>query len=301
MKKIIKMISTMLVISILMCGCGIVDNNVISNILDNIVGDNVQNDITNGTDATTGANYELFSYDGVTVSVDKTSITDESIILKVDNTTNKDLIITCDAAAINHYMENASLYGTIKARKREDIKLYFSENILERSGMKEVGLIDLWLIVREADTKDKLYVSDKIVIETDAAENMDVVVLDEGCEIYNKDNLRVVAKEVVYDEKYDTTSLEMFIENNTEQNVFVGEWSVKINGCDVNGVFFEEVRPQKMDIHKLKFYESSLDLAGITDVSQIKEIEIELRITRENPVTGEKSTEYTEPIILNFN
>lgn len=301
MKKIIKMISTMLVISILMCGCGSVDNNVIRNIFDNIVGDNVQNDITNGTDATTGADYELFSYDGVTVSVDKTSITDESMILKVNNTTNKDLIITCDAAAINHYMVDASLYGTIKARKQEDIKLYFSEGILARSGMKEVGLIDLWLIVHEADTKDKLYVSDKIVIETDAAENMDVVVLDEGCEIYNKDNLRVVAKEVVYDEKYDTTSLEMFIENNTEQNVFVGEWSVKINGCDANGVFFEEVRPQKMDIHKLKFDESSLDSAEITDVSQIKEIEIELRITRENPVTGEMSAEYTEPIILNFN
>lgn len=301
MKKITKLVLTLLIFSLVLVGCGSSDDNKINDIVGENSGSTVESDTDNVAEDITDDNasaeaeeelFEVFSHNNLTISTDKKfTITDVGIefALWIDNATEQNLTVMCEGAAVNLYMvDEESFIGDVEAGTKAKIDGIITKASLERSEIEEVAQLDLWLKIYDPATMDDFCDISKISIETEAAERIEVVELDEGTQIYNNNDIRIVTKGIVKDDALGTW-LEIYIENNTDKQIAVTAKNVKVNGTDTEVLMYGHVYPQRMSVENLQFYNSALIVDGTN------EIVFELQIVEKNPTS---IIDKTEPITV---
>lgn len=314
MKKSIKLFVALLIFSVFALGSGSSNGGKIKDVVNEQNQGTTQNDnnetTTNVTDekeetsqdskeeqkpqgSITIEEQELFSYNGLTLTA--TEYVDDSwgegVKILVNNETDKKLTVSCYTSIVNNYMTDASFYSTVAAGKKANESLTFYDESLERSGIDTIGQMELYFEVYETETYDTFYESDIIVIKTSAYDDMQIKKMDDGQELYNKNGIKIVGRELAEDE-YMGTSLVLFIENNTGDNIVVSTENVSVNGYMVSSFMYGDVSAGKMSVESLTFYESDLEE---NDITSIEEIEFEFRIY--NAKTYDDIDE-TDPITL---
>ncbi|MBO4477946.1 MAG: hypothetical protein J5757_06415 [Lachnospiraceae bacterium] len=214
----------------------------------------------------------LFDVDGVKVTAKEyidDSIWGEGIKLLVENNSDKDMRVGCNALIVNNYMISDLFSCTVAAGKKANDNLYLSSSDLKAAGIDTVGQIEIYFYLSEASTYVNSKNLDVVTVKTSEFANMDTTPNDAGKELLNQDGVRIVGK-FVDENSFWGASILLFIENKTGNKIVVHCDDLSINGFMVTGYFSSTLYDQKMAIDNITLLSTQLEENGITSVDEVE-------------------------------
>lgn len=223
----------------------------------------------------------LLEQDGIKITakgITEDSIWGEGIELLIENDSDKNISVGCNALIVNDYMISDLFAQTVATGKKANEVMYMSSSELEAAGITNIGKIEIYFHVYDDDSYDKLFDSDCITILTSQYENMDTTPVDEGQELYNQDGIRIVGKYVDENSFWGTAVL-LYMENTTNQNVGISCDNMSINGFMVTPYFSSTIYAGKKAVSPIHILSTDLENSGITSV---EELEVNFHIYNED-------------------
>ena len=237
----------------------------------------------------------LFEAEGVKVTVKglEKDLFGTELKLLVENSSDKNVLLTADSVSANGYMISASLYTEVAAGKKCNDSLSLSKSSLEQSGIETLSQLQFYLKLQDPDTWDTVKTSDLLTVTTSAADYVQPVD-DSGDVVYDAQGYKVVCKGLKQDFIWDGTVV-FYMENTGNRAVSIYAENVSVNGFMQSVSLWSDLRPNTRIVDGM----SMLDLSDleITNIDEIESIEFNLRI-----VDAETWQEIvtTDAITLNF-
>ncbi len=197
----------------------------------------------------------------------------DGVKLVIENNTDTDYTIGCDALIVNDYMINDLFVSTVAAGKtaNETVDLYSSE--LKAAGIENVGQIELYFHAYDDDF-NYLFQKEYAVIETSCYDDMDTSADEDGTELYNENGIRIVGK-TVDENSFWGTSILLYIENNSGKNVGISVNDMSVNGVMMDPLFSTTVYDGKKAVDPITLFESDLQ---DNDIEAIDSAELKFNI-----------------------
>ena len=219
----------------------------------------------------------LVDQDGIKITAleyVKDSIWGDGIKVLIENETDKDVMVGCNALIVNDYMINDLFASEVAAGKKSNETIYLSSSELKAAGIDTVGRIEIYFHVYDTDSYDKIFDSDCVTIETSAIDSIDTTANDEGTELYNDGGIRIIGK-TVDENSFWGTAILLYIENQSGNNVGISVDDLSINGFMLTPYFSTTVYDGKKCIDDITFMSSELEENGI---ESIDEVELKFRV-----------------------
>lgn len=282
MKKIIRMLSLIVALSVFataaLCGCSVPDVGEIVVTTQGAESNDESPATTVGTTASAVSDLNtieeqvLLDQDGVKITA-KEYVEDflfgEGIKILVENTSEGNVGIQCNAVIVNNYMIADLFACEVAAGKKANETIYLLSTELEAAGIENIGQIELYFHIYNSDTYSTLFESECITIQTSGFSDMDVTPDDSGAELYNEDGIRIVGK-VVDKNSFWGSAVLLYLENTSGRNVLVTCDNMSINGFMVNGYLYSTIYDGKMAIDEIIIMQSDLDENEIDSVEEIE-------------------------------
>ena len=219
----------------------------------------------------------LVDQDGIKITAleyVKDSIWGDGIKVLIENETDKDVMVGCNALIVNDYMINDLFASEVAAGKKSNETIYLSSSELKAAGIDTVGRIEIYFHVYDSDSFDNIFDSDCVTIETSAIDSIDTTANDEGTELYNDGGIRIIGK-TVDENSFWGTAILLYIENQSGNNVGISVDDLSINGFMLTPYFSTTVYDGKKCIDDITIMSSELEENGI---ESIDEVELKFRV-----------------------
>lgn len=229
-------------------------------------------DTGNGTGSYTIEEQVLLDKDGlkiVATEIITDSIWGDGVKLLIENNTDTNLGVGCNALIVNNYMLNDLFSSTIAAGKKANETMYISSSQLKASGIDNVGQIEIYFHIYDADSYKTIYDADCVTIKTSGFDTMDTKALDDGKELINQNGVRIIGK-YVDENSFWGASILLYIENKSGKNIGVNCENMSINGFMVSPLFSSTVYDSKMVIDDITILSSDLEKNNIEKVQDIE-------------------------------
>lgn len=214
----------------------------------------------------------LVDQDGIKITaigMEEDSIWGEGVKLLIENNTDNNVGIGCNALIVNNYMITDLFSSSVAAGKKANEVMYMSSSELEAAGISNIAQIETYFHIYDGDSYDTLFDPEVAVIQTSEYENMDVTAVDDGKELYNQDGIRIVGKYVDENSFWGTAVL-LYVENTSGKNIGINCDNMSINGFMVTPYFSTTVYNEKMAIDEITIMSSDLEANGIESVDDIE-------------------------------
>ena len=219
----------------------------------------------------------LFEQSGIVVTATEyvtDSIWGDGVKLLLENNSDKDITVGCDALIVNDYMITDLFSSGIAAGKKSNETLYLSSMQLNAAGIENVGKIEIYFHVYDPSTYDTVFDSECVTIQTSEYDNMDTAANDSGTELYNQNGIRIIGK-TVDENSFWGTAILLYTENNSGKNVGISVDDMSINGFMMNPFFSTTVYDGKKSIDDITVFSNDLEENGI---EAIEEVELKFHI-----------------------
>lgn len=200
-------------------------------------------------------------------SVDK--IWGDGVKLLIENNTDKNITLSCDALIVNGYMNNGLFVADVSAGKKSNETMYLSNSELEGAGIDRVGEIEAYFNIYESTSYKEICETDGIIIKTSEYENMETTPNDMGKELYNEGGIKIVGK-TVDENSFWGAGILLYIENNSGENICVQCDDVSVNGFMMSPLFSCEVYSEKKAIDEITIFSSDLEDNGIESIDNVE-------------------------------
>ncbi len=214
----------------------------------------------------------LFEQDGIVVTATEyttDSIWGDGIKLLLENNSDKDISIGCNALMVNDYMITDLFASSIAAGKKANETLYLSSTQLKAAGIENVGKIEIYFHVYDSSTYDTVFDTECVTIQTSEYANMDTMPNDAGTELYSRDGIRIVGK-TVDENSFWGTAILLYIENNSGKNVGISVDDMSVNGFMLSPFFSTTVYDGKKAINDITVFSSDLEENGIETIEEVE-------------------------------
>ena len=198
----------------------------------------------------------------------------EGIKILVENSSEKNVGIQCNAVIVNNYMVSDLFACNVAAGKKSNETIYLLSTELEAAGIENIGQIELYFHVYNSDTYADLFDSECITIQTSGFSDMDVTPIDVGVDLYNQNGIRIVGK-IVDEDSFWGSAVLLYLENTCGKNVVVSCENMSINGFMVDGYLYSKIYDGKMAFDEITIFQSDLDE---NDIKSVEEIELSFHI-----------------------
>lgn len=219
----------------------------------------------------------LFEQGGIVVTATEyvtDSIWGDGVKLLLENNSDKDITVGCNALMVNDYMITDLFASSIAAGKKSNEILYLSSTQLKAAGIENVGKIEIYFHVYDSSTYNTIFDTECVTIQTSEYANMDTMPNDAGTELYNQDGIRIVGK-TVDENSFWGTAILLYLENNSGKNVGISVDDMSINGFMMSPFFSTTVYDGKKSIDDITVFSSDLEENGI---EAIEEVELKFHI-----------------------
>ena len=172
----------------------------------------------------------LVDQDGIVVTATEyvtDSIWGDGVKLLLENNSDRDVTVGCNALIVNDYMITDLFSSEIAAGKKSNETLYLSSRQLNAAGIENAGKIEIYFHIYDSSTYDPVFDSECVVIQTSEYANMDTTPNDAGTELYNQDGIRIVGKTVDENSFWGTAVL-LYLENNSGKNVGISVYDMSV-------------------------------------------------------------------------
>lgn len=197
------------------------------------------------------------------------SIWGKGIKLLVENDSDKNIGVGCNALIVNDYMLSDLFSTSVAAGKKANEVIYMSSGQLEAAGISNVGQIEIYFHIYDSDSWDTLFDSDVAVITTTAYESMDNVLEIDGQELYAQNGIRIVGQ-YVDDNSFWGTAVLLYIENASGKRVGINCDNMSVNGFMVTPLFSSTVYDGKKAFDDITLLSTELEENGINSVEDIE-------------------------------
>lgn len=231
---------------------------------------------SSGTSATIDEQV-LVDQDGIVVTATEyvtDSIWGDGVKLLLENNSDKDVTVGCNALIVNDYMISDLFSSGIAAGKKSNETLYFSSTQLKAAGIENVGKIEIYFHVFDSSTYETVFDPECATIQTSEYANMDTMPNDAGTELYYQDGIRIVGK-TVDENSFWGTAILLYLENNSGKNVGISVEDLSINGFMMSPFFSTTVYDGKKSIDDITVFSNDLEENGI---EAIEEVELKFHI-----------------------
>lgn len=219
----------------------------------------------------------LLEQEGIVVTATEyvtDSIWGDGIKLLLENNSDKDITVGCNALIVNDYMITDLFASGIAAGKKSNETLYLSSTQLKAAGIENVGKIEIYFRVYDSSTYKTVFETECVTIQTSEYANMDTIPNDAGTELYNQDGIRIVGK-TVDENSFWGTAILLYVENNSGKNVGISVDDMSINGFMMHPFFSTTVYDGKKSIDDITIFSNDLEENGI---EAIEEVELKFHI-----------------------
>jgi hypothetical protein len=197
------------------------------------------------------------------------SIMGDGIKVLLENNSDKDITIGCDALIVNDYMITDLFASTVAAGKKSNDTIYLSSSELKAAGIDTVGKVEIYFHAYDEDTYDTIFDSEGVEIHTSEYENMDTTPNDAGSELYNENGIKIVGK-TVDENSFWGSALLLYIENTSGKNVGISVDDMSINGYMTSPYFSTTVYDGKKAIDDITILSSDLEENGIESIDEVE-------------------------------
>ena len=214
----------------------------------------------------------LVEQDGIKITAleyVKDSIWGEGIKVLIENDSEKDVTVGCDALIVNDYMIRDLFGEEVAAGKKSNDVIYLSSSELKAAGIETVGRIEIYFHAYDAESYDRIFTTDCVEIETSAIDNMDTTANDEGTELYNEGGIRIIGK-TVDENSFWGTAILLYIENESGRNVGINVDDMSVNGFMLTPYFSTTVYDGKKAVDDITLMSSELEENGITSIDEVE-------------------------------
>lgn len=206
------------------------------------------------------------------------SIWGDGINLLIENNGSIDIGVQCNAVIVNDWMITNLFSETVAAGKKSNGTLNLMSSELEAAGITNIGQIEIYFYFYDPDTFETISEAEPVVIKTNKYDSMDTEPNDDGTELYNDGNYRIVGKYVDEDSVWGN-AIVLYLENNTEQNVIFQCDDLSINGFMITPFFSSTVYANKKAIDDITLMQSELD---DNNIESVDDIELKFQIIEED-------------------
>ncbi len=213
----------------------------------------------------------LLDRDGIKITATEyttDSIWGDGIALLIENNSDTDYTIGCDALIVNGYMIDDLFYSEIAAGKKANETMYLYSSELKAAGIDTVGEIEMYFHAYDSSFNN-LFQNEYAQIQTSEYANMDTTANDEGTELYNEGGIRIVGK-TVDENSFWGTAILLYIENTSGTNVGISVDDMSINGFMMDPLFSTTVYDGKKDIADITILSTDLEDNGIESIDDVE-------------------------------
>ena len=196
------------------------------------------------------------------------SIMGDGLKLLVENNSDKDYTVGCDALIVNDYMITDLFVSEIAAGKKANETMYLSSSSLSAAGIENVGKIEMYFHAYDSEM-NYLFKNVYTEIHTSEFDNMDTTPNDAGTELYNENGIKIVGKTVDEDSFWGTAIL-LYTENTSGKNVGISVDDMSINGFMMSPFFSTTVYDGKKSIDEITVFSSDLEANGIESIEDVE-------------------------------
>ena len=193
----------------------------------------------------------------------------EGIKLLLENNSDKDITIGCNALIVNDYMITDLFASSIAAGKKANETMYLSSQELEAAGINTVGKVEVYFHVFDSTSYENIFDSDCVTIQTSEFSTMDTTPDDSGLELYNEGGIRIVGK-TVDENSFWGTAILLYIENTSGKNVGISVDDMSVNGFMMSPYFSTTVYNEKKAINDITLFSSDLEANGIESIDEVE-------------------------------
>lgn len=214
----------------------------------------------------------LVEQDGIKITaleMTEDSIWGEGVKLLIENDSDKNVGVGCNALIVNNYMITDLFSTSVAAGKKANETMYFTSNQLEAAGITNVGQIEIYFHIYDSDSWERMFDPECAVIQTSAYNEMDTDAEVNGKELYNQDGIRIVGQYVDEDSFWGMAVL-LYAENTSGKNVTISCDDMSINGFMVSPIFSSTVYDGKKSFDDITIFSSDLESNGIETVEDIE-------------------------------
>lgn len=196
------------------------------------------------------------------------SIWGDGIQLLVENNSDTDYTIGCDALIVNDYMITDLFVCDIAAGKKANETMNLSSTELKAAGIDSVGKIEIYLHAYDSNL-NYAFKDAYSEIQTSEYANMDTTPNDAGTELYNANGIRIVGK-TVDENSFWGTAILLYCENTSGRNVGISVDNMSINGFMISPAFSATVYDGKKAIDDITVFSSELEENGIESIEEVE-------------------------------
>lgn len=196
------------------------------------------------------------------------SIWGDGIKLLIENNSDKDYTIGCDALIVNDYMITDLFVSEIAAGKSANETMSLSSSSLKAAGIDNVGKIEMYFHAYDSDW-NYLFKNVYSEIQTSAYANMDTTPNDSGTELYNADGIKIVGK-TVDENSFWGTAILLYCENTSGKNIGISVDDMSINGFMMSPLFSTTIYDGKKSINEITIFSSDLEENGIETIENVE-------------------------------
>lgn len=214
----------------------------------------------------------LVEQDGIVITATE-YVTDsfwgDGIKLLLENNSDKDVGIGCNALIVNDYMITDLFSSSIAAGKKANETMYLSSTQLNAAGIENVGKIEIYFHVYDSSTYNTVFDTECVTIQTSEYANMDTALNDEGTELYNQSGIRIVGK-TVDENSFWGTAILLYCENTSGKNIGISVDDMSVNGFMMSPLFSTTVYNGKKCIDDITIFSSDLEENGIESIEEVE-------------------------------
>ncbi len=196
------------------------------------------------------------------------SIWGDGIKLLIENSSDKNYTVGCDALIVNDYMITDLFASEIAAGKNANEIMYLSSSELKAAGIDSVGKIEMYFHAYDSEL-NYLFQNEYTEIQTSEYANMDTTPNDTGMELYNENGIKIVGK-TVDENSFWGTAILLYVENTSGKNVGISVDDMSINGFMMSPYFSTTVYDGKKAIDDITVFSSELEENGIESIEDVE-------------------------------
>lgn len=221
---------------------------------------------------------EIYNANDIVITVDGAGLyyDDYAIAVTIENGSDQDITVSSNLLSVNGYMStSSSLFEQVEEGQTDQAFLELYSYDLENAGIKQVAQVEFYLDIYDSDEYTDIDQTGLITLQTQVAGDYVQPVDDSGWELYNDGGVRMVVRGDTLS-AYGDYTVTLFMENSTDYTVCLSDSRMLINGQETDGLLWTTMRPHTRAIDRLYF--SDLEELGISDISQIEELTVDLTV-----------------------
>ncbi len=263
MKKILKASILVMVVSLLLTGCG---KSKEEKDVKNVSGAGATKKIVKANIA----EQVLLDKDGVKVTVKSISYYSKyntDIKLLIENNSEKDIIVQTDNFSINGILINGIVSAHVAAGKKSNDSISIYNDDLDQAGITTIKDIEFDLDILESKSYDEIMKEEGIKLQTDA-KNYTQNYNTSGTLIVDQNNVKVYV--LKQQNKTLGTEILVYIENNSDKTLTVTSRELSVNGFMINSSFYESLPAGKKAYESIMVYKDDLEDNDIKSIDNIE-------------------------------